>query len=391
MHGVLICSALLSALTGITAAPLQGSADAFNGTAVASGQVAFKFPLSNGFPNIKNPSPELRAIEEAAVGILPNAPLSKHLAPADVTSFQLIGFAELFQVAYYTSLYNNITQNVPGYEVPAQIKPFFLSVLEKTIAQEELHALSANAVLKAAGQEIIQPCQYVFPFDNFFAALDFATIFSDVVIGTYQTFQNTLAVNGDSNYIAYLASIMGSSKYLLHLGELRRLMTDHDPAAERNGYFRSLLGANPAKLHFLSISTGPWAYAALTHHVIVKDSCPNANIINVPTYGDLFLTNSSPNVSLTATELAFAFINNGKKPSDLRLVYTNAQNVPIANKLENVKTTGNFVTFTVPFDYNSTIMSGMTMCWVVSKSGDLSSANGVTAASLFGPAILNIN
>ncbi|KAI5207177.1 hypothetical protein AUEXF2481DRAFT_82691 [Aureobasidium subglaciale EXF-2481] len=372
MHGLLICSALLSALTGITAAPVQDSAGSSNGTAVASGQVAFKFPLSNGFPNIKNPSAELRAIEEAAVGILPNAPLSKHLASADVTNFQLIGFAQLFQVAYYTSLYNNITQNVPGYDVPAQIKPFFISVLEKTIAQEELHLLSANAILRAAGQEIIQPCRYVFPFDNFFAALDFATIFSDVIIGTYQTFQTTLALNGDSNDIALLGSIMGST-------------------AERNGYLRSLLGANPAELPFLSISTGPWAYAALTHHVIVKDSCPNANIINVPSYGDLFLTNSSPNVSLTTTELAFAFINNGKKPADLRLVYTNAQNVPIAKKLENVKTTGNFVSFTVPFDYSSTIMSGMTMCWVASTSGDFSSANGVTAASLFGPAILNIN
>ncbi|CAD0085723.1 unnamed protein product, partial [Aureobasidium vineae] len=359
MQGVVIWSALLSALTGVSAAPLQELNTSSNNTAVASGQVAFKFPLANGFPNIKIPSPELRTIEEAAVGILPNTPLAKHLAPADVTSFQLIAFAELFQVAYYTSLYNNITRSVSGYAVPGQIEPFLLSVLEKTIAQEELHALSANAVLNAAGYDSVQPCQYVFPFDNFFAAIDFATIFSDVVIGTYQNFQTTLAVNGDSGYIALMASIAGST--------------------------------NPAELPFLSISTGPWAYAALTHHVVVKDSCPNADAIKVPSFGDLFLTNSSPNVSLTTTELAFAFVNNGKKPTDLRLVYTNAQNIPIVKKLENVKTTGNFVSFTVPFSYSDTIMSGMTMCWVTSKNGDFSSANGVTAASLFGPAILNIN
>ncbi|CAD0114513.1 unnamed protein product [Aureobasidium uvarum] len=358
MQGIIVCSALLSALTGVSAAPLQEANTSSNDTAVASGQVAFKFPLANGFPNIKVPSPELRTVGEAAVGILPNTPLAKHLAPADVTSFQLIAFAELFQVAYYISLYNNITHSVPGYAVPGPIEPSLLSVLEKTITQEELHALSANAVLNAAIHDSVQPCQYVFPFDNFFAAINFATIFSDVVIGTYQNFQTTLALNGDSGYIALMASIAG-------------------PTAERN--------ANPAELPFLSISSGPWAYAALTHHVIVKDSCPNADAIKVPS------SNSSPNVSLTTTELAFAFVNNGKKPTDLRLVYTNAQNVPIVRKLENVKTIGNFVSFTVPFSYSDTIMSGMTMCWVTSKNGDFSSANGVTAASLFGTAILNIN
>ena len=41
----------------------------------SSGQVPFKFPLPNGFPNISVPSTTLTAIELQAHGTLPNGPL----------------------------------------------------------------------------------------------------------------------------------------------------------------------------------------------------------------------------------------------------------------------------------------------------------------------------
>jgi hypothetical protein len=44
------------------------------------GQVPFKFPLPNGFPNVVAPSSTLSAIEEQAHGTLPNTPLPASLA-----------------------------------------------------------------------------------------------------------------------------------------------------------------------------------------------------------------------------------------------------------------------------------------------------------------------
>ena len=201
-------TALLSALAFVAAAPTDQPTT--TSAAVSAGQTHFKFPLANGFPNIKNPSPELRAIEEAAVGIIPNFPLARHLSSADITNFQLIAFAKFFEVAYFTSLISNITNNVPGYQVPPAIESYLLQVLNNTVAQEQLHALSTNAILKAAGSEEIQPCEYIFPFNNFFAAIDFVTIFTDVIMGTLQDFQQTLALHGDSRYIPWMGSVMGS-------------------------------------------------------------------------------------------------------------------------------------------------------------------------------------
>ena len=122
----------------------------------------------------------------------------------------MIAFNELFEVAFFTSLINNITNNVPGFEVgsPA-VKDFVLKTLIAVQAQEELHALGANGILTSAGATPIQPCEYIFPSSDFDTAINFARTFTDVVLGTLQDAQNGLAVNGDDALVALLGSVIG--------------------------------------------------------------------------------------------------------------------------------------------------------------------------------------
>lgn len=78
------------------------------------------FPLPDGFPK-PNPA-QLAIIEKKAQGTLPNKPLPKIIKSAGVTTLQLLSLNEIFEVAYFTELLANITNNVPGYDA-ASIAP----------------------------------------------------------------------------------------------------------------------------------------------------------------------------------------------------------------------------------------------------------------------------
>jgi hypothetical protein len=150
-------------------------------------------PLGNGFPNVANPSNQLTNIEAEAHGSLPNGGAPSPPNANSLTSLRLIAFNELFEVAYFTDLKNNITNNVRGYNIfdePAKFR--VLEILSAIQAQEELHALNANEALAAFGGAsggAIQPCQYTFPVTNFEDAIALASKFTDVVLGTLQDVQ----------------------------------------------------------------------------------------------------------------------------------------------------------------------------------------------------------
>ena len=82
--------------------------------------VPFKFPLPDGFPQ-PNPA-QLLAIEEEAGGYLGTGPIPTNinelkLTPAAITSLELLANNEYFEVALFSQLLSNITQNIPGYGV----------------------------------------------------------------------------------------------------------------------------------------------------------------------------------------------------------------------------------------------------------------------------------
>lgn len=90
---------------------------------------SYNIPAGDGFPS---PSPEqLATIQQEAGGQLSNAPPPPKLASSSLTAFQLIAFNENFEVAFFSSLIDNITNNVSGFELNDQKKrDELLSVLE---------------------------------------------------------------------------------------------------------------------------------------------------------------------------------------------------------------------------------------------------------------------
>ena len=94
----------------------------------------FTFPLSNGFPNFPYTDPALKQIETTAGGTVPNTPPPDQLNPETVNSFALIAFNEFFEIAFFTSLVQNITDNVEGFQLPPDTQQSTLATLNAVIA-----------------------------------------------------------------------------------------------------------------------------------------------------------------------------------------------------------------------------------------------------------------
>lgn len=101
---------------------------------------SYNIPAGDGFPN---PSPDqLVTIQQKAGGQLSNAPPPPKLANSSLTAFQLIAFNENFEVAFFSSLRDNITNNAPGFQLDDHKKrDELLSILEAVIAVRPLPGL----------------------------------------------------------------------------------------------------------------------------------------------------------------------------------------------------------------------------------------------------------
>jgi hypothetical protein len=90
----------------------------------------FEDPTTNGFP--KPSADQLKTIGTNAGGLLPNGPNPAKIGAGSTTALQLIAFNELFEVAYFNSLLNNITSEAPGYQ--ADNKDQLVKVFTRVLA-----------------------------------------------------------------------------------------------------------------------------------------------------------------------------------------------------------------------------------------------------------------
>ncbi|KAF3017098.1 hypothetical protein E8E14_008244 [Neopestalotiopsis sp. 37M] len=336
-------------------------------------QKAFSFPLPDGFPNIDGNSSALQAIQAQAHGTLPNGPLPSSITDVSAIIWSLIAFNELFEVAYFSSLINNITDKVHGYEVGSTAASgVVLNALQTVRAQEELHALGANGILKAAGRHTISPCEYVFPVDNFEDAIAFASTFTDVVLGTLQEAQTNFGLDGDVEFIGLVGSVIGQE-------------------GEQNGFYRSI--GQPSKVPsaqpFLTAASGVFALSALHQLVVVPGSCPDT--IPIPILDALNV--DTDKISPQTTEIQFSFYTNDTKldTDSLSLVYINGQNLPLVEKLSGVSNHNGMVQFSAPFPYQQFQMDGLTLAAVTKSSGPFANASDVAGNALFGPGIIEVD
>jgi hypothetical protein len=331
----------------------------------------FKFPLSNGFPVIANPSGALTDIEKAAHGSLPNGNPPATVTPDTLTSLQLIAFNELAEVAFFTELIANITNKVDGYNDIGDVD-YVLKALIAVQAQEELHALNANGALKNFKKDPIQPCQYNFPVASFQEAIGLAATFTDVVLGTLQDVQSLLATDGDDGLIRGVGSVIGQE-------------------GEQNGYYRSLLGKIPSALPFLTTSTREFAFSALNQGFIVPGSCPNINTIALPIFKPLTVETKDIDEKSKTLNFSIAPDSSIKDYSTLSIVYINQQNTPVVEKITDIDVKKDKVTFKALFPFDGTTFgNGLTIA-ALTTSGTFANADEVAKAAIAGPGLIEIN
>lgn len=288
-------------------------------------QVPFKFPLANGFPDLMVPSPELTAVEKLAQGTLPNGALPKNISDASATNLQLVAFNEIFEVAYFNSLLSNLTTG--EYDLGAA-KDFVVKAIDTVQAQEQLHALGANAILASAGRTTIKPCEYKFPAADFDTAISTATLFTEVVLGTLQAAQTTFATTGDSELVGLFGSVIGQE-------------------GEQVGYYRATGRKVPSSLPFLTGGAGAFAFSALNQLFVVPGSCGNLEEIKIPLLSPLTVVTPPPATGGDATiTYSYPVLPSVTSPENLRLVLINQQNVPLVFPLGDLQRNGDTVTFT---------------------------------------------
>ncbi|RMY74092.1 hypothetical protein D0863_03435 [Hortaea werneckii] len=393
MHGTLASAALLGLSAIAAARPMSGSYT--DGSSSGSdGEVAFKFSLSNGFPDIDNPSDALTKIEEQAHGTLPNASAPANGTappppqPDSVNSLGFIAFNELFEVAFFTELIYNITNNVMGFDqVPNRDQ--VLGILNVVVAQEELHELNANEAFTKFTGKTITPCEYVFPVNNFTEAISLASTFTDVVLGTLPDIQTIFANDGDNGLIRGVGSVIGQE-------------------GEQNGFYREILGKVPSALPFLTGSARDFAFNAINQNFVVPGSCDaSLDLLLHPASGTPLkefgvlnvLTDPADITSDKDSEIDFSFQTQTSKvqghsfavKQGMFLTYINQQNAPFSVPLMNEKFDKDQVTFTASFPGQSREMNGLTIAAITNSDGPFATPDDVADATLFGPGLIEVN
>ncbi|KAE9362549.1 late sexual development protein [Stipitochalara longipes BDJ] len=326
----------------------------------------FTYPLANGFPNLNTTA--LEQVYKLAGGTLPNGALPSTLTPNGVQALQLIAANELFEVAYFTELLQNITSKVHGYHEGHH--QYIIDTLTSVIAQEQVHVLSANGVLANANQTTIQPCQYDFPVSDFHSAIALAQTFTDVVLGVLPVAQSLFAADGGDE--AALVPIVGSI-----IGQ----------EGEQNGYYRFLQKKVASAAPLLTGGAPQFAYTAISQF-IVPGSCPNIKVIGLTAFPALTLE-STPKA---ANSTQMFSVSGAVSAANATLVYISGQNLPFSVPISNVSVTGGKTTFAACFPYDNGFNRGLTIGALVAGAGKtFNSTAEVAAATLFGPALIELD
>ena len=375
-----------------SAYPTVGSVVASSGYAAPTGgsQQGFNFPLANGFPNIKNPSAQLNKIEKEAGGTLPNGSPPPSIHGDSEVSLGFIAFNELFEVAFFTELIQNITLNKPGYtaaDIPTD-RDFVLRTLKVVLAQEELHELNANGAFNHFTGKTIEPCTYIFPVDNFIDAITLASTFTDVVLSTLPDIQTVFADAGDNGLIRGVGSVIGEE-------------------GEQNGFYRQILGKIPPQLPFLTGGARDFAFSAILQSFVVPGSCPSQGLLEAGINGGTGLTEFgvlnvlTKDLSLEDVEADFSIqavdwsgtksYYESHKGDTLFVTYINQQNVPVSVPIKDLSFSGNAIDFKASFPGKSKDLNGLTIAAVTSTSGPFATPDDVANVTLFGPGLIEIN
>ncbi|KAK1990783.1 late sexual development protein [Colletotrichum falcatum] len=326
-------------------------------------------------------SPEdIKKVEQEARGSLPNGAPPPKLEKSSLTAFQLIQFNEQFEVAFFSSMLENVTKGENGWDSPDKDK--IVETLKVVVAQEKLHALDAKGVLDHFKAFSPPPCQYQFPTDSLKDAVALAETFTSVVLGTLQDANQLLAKNGDDGPVRAVSAVIGQE-------------------GEQNGYYRSYLSRPPSSQPFLTTSIAPFAYSALQAFV-VKDSCPfKLSEIDIPIFAPLVVAQMESSGEVRAMDQKLAFSVDlrelitagrflGKDRAPLFVTYLSGLNVPLSVPIQNPQWEGARITFDADFPFEKNSMYGLTIA-ALTFEGAFASPGDVAKSTLAGPGLIQVN
>ncbi|KAK7451373.1 hypothetical protein CaCOL14_009333 [Colletotrichum acutatum] len=325
-------------------------------------------------------SPEqIKVVEEEARGSLPNSAPPPKLEPSSLTAFQLIQFNEQFEVAFFSSMLENVTNGGPGWETTEKDK--MVDALKVVVAQEKLHALDAKGVLDHFKAFSPPPCKYQFPTNDLKSAVALAETFTSVVLGTLQDANQLLAKNGDAGPVRAVSAVIGQE-------------------GEQNGFYRSILSRPPSSQPFLTTSIAPFAFSALQSFV-VKDSCPfKMNQIDIPVFaplnvmqmagGEIEAKNQMLNFEVDLREIVTAGRFLGKDKAPLFVTYLSGLNVPLSVPVSNPQWDGAKIAFQAEFPFDKNSMFGLSIA-ALTYEGKFTNPDDIPKATLAGPGLIQVN
>ncbi|KAL8828183.1 MAG: hypothetical protein Q9191_002736 [Dirinaria sp. TL-2023a] len=332
----------------------------------------FKFPTPDGFPNL-SPA-QLARVEKAAGGPLPNGPLPTSLKSGAVTALQLLANNELFEVAFFTELLNNVTSNARGYDIksshPELNRDFVIKALSTIVEQEKIHALGANAILVSAKQAPIAPCEYQFPVSEFKDAILLAQTFTDLAIGTLPEVQTLFATDGGDEVanVVLLGSILGQE-------------------SQQDGFYRTLQQKTPSAAPFITGGSAGFAFTAL-QMFIVPGSCPKPlSSIGLPTFKPLTLINKPQGKNTTITFSVTGPVDCEKQS----IVYLSGQNLPLTVPCHTKVGSNGTTLVTVAFPFDAGFSNGLTIAALVNGKGNFTTPDAVAADTVYGPGLIEVD
>lgn len=183
--------------------------------------------------------------------------------------------------------------------------------------------------------------------NNFTAAVTLAATFSDLGLGALQYVLELVGANGDIDLIRDLTAVVGQE-------------------AEQEGFYRFLLGRNPAEKPFLTYALGSDAVSYVVNNFVVADSCSfNISDIDLPVFTALTVEDISNgldvqpedqtltfNADLTNVADAAGFI--GGDGTGLFVTYLSGQLKPISEPVSNVRWQGSNILFDAFFPFAET-------------------------------------
>ncbi|KAL5044544.1 hypothetical protein BDW71DRAFT_215597 [Aspergillus fruticulosus] len=321
--------------------------------------------LPHGLPR---PSPEqLQQIEQAAHGTLPSLPLPANVSAQGITNLQLLAFQEHVEVAFFHQLVGNITRNISGYTfINDAEREFALRSLMTILAQEEVHALTANNALQNFGIPPIEPCRYSFPVSSIDEAIALATTFTSHSLATLQDITERFAAHGDVSLARIMTGIVGSK-------------------GTQQGWFRTFQDKYPSEVPVLTTSDVAFAFT-WANSFALPGTCPNLGDIKLRIFEPLEIM-TRPEPRTHKIQVSWSHGPDESKENLLWVAYINQQNTPIVAPLQVVACDGLKSTADVVVPYDDFLLNGLTVMAVVNRRGPFANAEAVARATVYGPAL----